>query len=239
MLVLAYRSSHTAAPVSDQRYEPLPGFDQLPAWLWRRTGTRARLAIGGAVLLAIAMAVVLIPAAQQAQRDRAAAESTERAQRRAQSIRALQAQQQPRFGRSDSVAAPAAVAVAHRGAPVAAGETRQARMGAVVDLETAIAVDARTRGLDGRVRRATCEPFPATVGKPPPEQDLRRRRGSYACLAITSEIERTARNAAGVLGHPYRAAIDFETGRYAFCKVVGRPDPIPDPKVVTPKPCSA
>ena len=230
MLVLGYRPSDTAAPVSDQRYEPLPGFDQLPAWLWRRTGTRTRLAIGGAVLLAIAMAVVLIPAARQAQRDRAAAESTERAERRAQRIRALQAEQRPRYGRSDSVAG--------RARRSRRGGTRQSR-GALLDLETAIAVDARTRGLAGRIRRAACEPFPATVGKPPPEQDLRRRRGSYACLAITSEIERTARNAAGVLGHPYRAAVDFETGRYAFCKVAGRPDPIPDPKVVTPKPCSA
>ena len=27
----------------------------------------------------------------------------------------------------------------------------------------------------------------------------------------------------GVLGHPYRVRIDFDTGRYAFCKVFGRP----------------
>ena len=72
-----------------------------------------------------------------------------------------------------------------------------------------------------------------------PEDDLTRRRGGYACLAITSEIERTSRNAAGVLGHPYRAAVDFHSGRFAFCKVAGRPDPIPDPKVVTPRACSS
>ena len=204
--------------MSDQRYEPLPGFDQLPAWLWRRTGTRSRLAVVAAVLLAMAMAVVLIPAARQAQRDRAAAESAERAERRAQGIRALQAEQRPRHGRSDSVAG---------------------RAGAVRDIEAAIVADARTRGLAGPIVRASCDPFPATLGRPRPEDDLRRRRGSYACLAITSEIERTARNAAGVLGHPYRAAVDFETGRYAFCKIAGRPDPIPDPKVVTPRPCSA
>ena len=188
------------------------------------------------------MATVLIPAARQAQRDRAAAESAERAERRAQGIRALQAEQRPRHGRSEvarrgarrppRVRAP--LATANR----AAAASRQAG-GAVRDIEAAIVADARTRGLAGPIVRASCEPFPATVGQPRPEHDPRRRRGSYACLAITSEIERTARNAAGLLGHPYRAAVDFETGRYALCKVAGRPDPIPDPEVVTPKPCSA
>ena len=86
------------------------------------------------------------------------------------------------------------------------------------------------RGLPGPILRASCEPFPATVGKPAPEDDLTRRRGCYACLAITSEIERTSRNAAGVLGHPYRAAVDFQTGRYAFCKVAGPPGPDPGPE---------
>jgi hypothetical protein len=210
------------ARVSDERYQPLPGIDQLPAWLWRRTGTRARVAIAGAVLLAIAMAIVLIPTARQAARDRAAAESYERAARRAQSIRTLQAEQRPRFGRSDPAAA-----------------SRSGRAAAMGDLEAAIVADARRRGLAGPILRASCDPFPATVGRPRPEDDLGRRRGGYACLAITSEIKRTSRNAAGVLGHPYRAAVDFGSGRFAFCKVAGRPDPIPDPQVVTPKPCSS
>jgi hypothetical protein len=181
------------------------------------------------VLLAIAMAIVLIPAARQAQRDRAAAESHERATRRAQGIRALQVQQRPRHGRSDSVAAP--------GAPRSA--RLAARAGVIRDLDGAIVADARTRGLEGPILRASCEPFPARVDDVRPEDDLARRRGSYACLAITTEIERTSRNAAGILGHPYRAAVEFHTGRYAFCKVAGRPDPIPDPAVVTPKECSA
>ena len=208
--------------MSNQRYEPLPGIDQLPAWLWRRTGTRARATIGGAVLLAIVMAIVLIPTARQAARDRAAAESHDRAVRHAQGIRALQAEQRPRYGRSDPAAA------SRRGRAVALG-----------DLEVAIVADARVRGLPGPILAASCEPFPATVGKPAPQDDLTRRRGGYACLAITSEIKRTSRNAAGVLGHPYRAAVDFHSGRFAFCKVAGRPDPIPDPKVVTPRACSS
>jgi hypothetical protein len=90
-------------------------------------------------------------------------------------------------------------------------------------IEAAIAADARARGLAGPILRAVCEPFPATVGRPRPEADLTRRRGGYACLAVTSEIARTSRNAAGVLGHPYRAAVDFATGRYAWCKISGHP----------------
>ena len=150
------------------------------------------------MLLAIAMAVVLIPAARQAQRDRAAAESTERAERRAQGIRALQAEQRPRYGRSDSVAAGARATRRGR----AASRWR--------DLEAAIAADARTRGLPGRscARAASRSPPPSASRRP--RTTCTRRRGGYACLAITSEIERTSRNAAGVLGHPYRAAVDFD-----------------------------
>ena len=47
--------------------------------------------------------------------------------------------------------------------------------------------------------------------------------GRYNCLAVTSDIPATAGNRAGVVGHPYRAKIDFLTGRYAFCKIRGRP----------------
>ena len=207
--------------MSDQRYEPLPGFDQLPAWLWRRTGTRARLAIGGAVLLAIVMAVVLIPAARQAQRDRAAAESAERAERHAQGIRALQAEQRPRYGRSDSVAA------SRRGRAVVLRGTRGAR-------SSPTPADAGSRPDPARELRAVPghrrQPRPRTTYAPP---RLLRLPGDH----VRDRAHR--RNAAGVLGHPYRAAVDFETGRFAFCKVAGRPDPIPDPKVVTPRACSS
>jgi hypothetical protein len=216
--------------MSDQRYQPLPSLDQLPAWLWRRTGTRARVVTAGALLLTIAMAVVLIPAARQAQHESAAAESAQRADRRAQAIRALQAEQRPRHGRVDA-AASRLVAPAGRPVPGAEDTVRRARAAALGDVEAAIAADARTRGFT--ILRSSCEPFPKTVGAQP-----LRPRGSFACVAVTAEIARTERNAAGVLGEPYRAAIDFTTGRYAFCKIAGRPDPVPDPKVVTPKECS-
>ena len=41
--------------------------------------------------------------------------------------------------------------------------------------------------------------------------------------AAAKELSPTELNEAGALGHPYRLRIDFDTGRYAFCKVGGRP----------------
>ena len=97
---------------------------------------------------------------------------------------------------------------------------------ALRDVSAAIEADARRRvragTLAGPIRRVECEPFPR--GADP-------RDGRYSCLAVTAEFE------GGALGHPYRALLHFETGRYAFCKVTGRPDPTPDPEVTTPKAC--
>jgi hypothetical protein len=97
---------------------------------------------------------------------------------------------------------------------------------ALRDMATAIEADARRRvragTLRGPIRRVECEPFPR--GADP-------RDGRYSCLAVTAEFE------GGALGHPYRALLHLETGRYAFCKVTGRPDPTPDPDVTTPKVC--
>ena len=40
---------------------------------------------------------------------------------------------------------------------------------------------------------------------------------------MTSEVPATSGNRSGTLGHPYRMRINFVNGRYAFCKVRGRP----------------
>jgi hypothetical protein len=197
--------------LADQRYEPLPSIDRLPAWLWRRTGARTRVALGLALLAAIALTAVLVPAIQRDKQARAAAAERVQTARHRATIKALQREQRPRFGRSQAKARPEMLR----------------------DLETAILADARTRGLDGPILRARCEPFPKTVGKPPEKPS-----GSYSCLAVTSEIDRSAATVGGELGHPYRAGVDFTTGRFALCKVAGRPDPIPDPEVTTPRVCA-
>jgi hypothetical protein len=201
-------------PVQDLRYEPLPSLDQLPAWLWRRTSPRARIALGVSLLAAVVLTAALVPAIRRDQQARAAAEQRAHAARHAAAISALKREQQPRFGRSQAAARPAMLA----------------------DLEAAILADALRRG--AAALRTDCEPFPKTVGEPAPELDPRATGGSYACLAVTGVIDRSAASTGGALGDPYRASIDFTTGRFALCKVAGRPDPIPDPEVTTPRACA-
>ena len=192
---------------------------------------RSRVALGVTLLAVVGLSVALVPALREEQRERAAAERRVAIEHRAQRIRAIQAEQRPRRLRSDAVA------------PTGANrrERLAARAGLMDELRGAIVGDARRRvregTLAGPIRRATCEPFPATVDAVGADEDLARRRGRFACLAITAEIEGTARNAAGAVGHPYRAQVDFRTGRYAYCKISGRPDPIPNPEITTPRDC--
>jgi hypothetical protein len=202
--------------LNEQRYQPMPGIDELPAWLWRRTGRRARIALGLALIAAAVLTAVLVPAIRRDQRAHAAAERHAEAARHAATVAALIREQRPRFGRSTA-------------------SQRPAMLG---DLESAIVSDARARRLDGPILHARCEPFPKTVGEPPPERDPRKAAGSYSCVAVTSEIDRSAASAGGEIGHLYRASLDFTTGRFALCKVAGRPDPVPDPEVTTPRACA-
>jgi hypothetical protein len=56
-------------------------------------------------------------------------------------------------------------------------------------------------------------------------RSLRRegRRLLLGCTAVTSDVARTENSRGVLIGYPYRAAVDLETGRYALCKTSGRP----------------
>jgi hypothetical protein len=207
------------------RYEPLPGFTEMPLWLWRRTRRGARIAAGVLVLVAAGLAAAIAPAIDESKDERAASERRERAAQHAQLIRRLNAEQRPHFGRSASVAAAGATA----------RRRLAARAGVMSDLSAAILADARARvrrgRLDGPIRRVDCSPFPRTVGGVAPEDDLSRRRGRYSCIAVTADFDR------GALGHPYRAVVTFASGRYAYCKIWGRPDPTTLREVLVPRAC--
>ena len=194
----------------DDRHDPLPALPDLPRWLWRRMGRRVRAGVVVAFLLALAGTAVLVPSLVETRDRRAAAEQRDRDAAHERRIAALQAEQRPRRGR-------------------VAAATRSAALG---ELDAAIAADARERvragELNGTVQRVDCEPFPRSLD---PAQQLARRRVRLACLAVTAEFE------GGALGHPYRARLDFATGRYAFCKVSARLDPTTNPEVTTPRAC--
>jgi hypothetical protein len=223
----------TVAGLSPQpdRYEPLPGIAEMPRWLWRRLGPRTRIGVLVALLLAVGGTVALIPSISESQRERAASDQQRREALHDRHLRELRAEQRPLTGRTRSTAPAGAAARVRLAARSAARDDRTA----------AIAADARSRvragALAGPIRRVDCEAFPRTVGGADPAEQLARRRGRYACIAVTSEFARTEESVGGALGHPYRAMIDFQSGRYAFCKIAGRTDPTHNAQVTTPREC--
>jgi hypothetical protein len=231
VVVLALDPAHTGGAVSADRYEPLPSLPELPGWLWRKTGRGLRIGLAVVVLAIAGATIAAIPQLSESKQERAEAARRERAAHLERQARALAAEQRPRFGRSAAVA------------PVGAEEAERlaAREQMLDDLAASVLVDARKRvregDLKGPVRRVECEPFPRTVDGVGAEADLSQRRGGYACVAITAQFERSEESIGGVIGHPYRARIDFRTGRYGFCKISGVPGPEREFLVTVPPEC--
>ena len=208
---------HSGGPDPAERREPLPGLAGLPAHLVGGLPPPVRRVLAAlAVLLALvagAGALVVIPASRE---DARRLEAEERARQEG--------------ARRDRVRLAAVAARSHAGAlpgGPAGGRTVAGRRRAVRMLEAAMYRDARSRVrrglLAGPIIRARCSPFPASARPSPPEEDLGRAQGRYDCLAATRDFGATDGTEAGSLGHPYRALVDFEVGRYAFCKVTMRP----------------
>lgn len=219
-------------PREPERYEPIPGLGGLPAWVWGKMGRRLRIGLGVALVASTALALALASTIGESKRERAEAERRARAEQRAQLIRRLEAEIRPRFRRSSSPA------------PPGAGEREQltARAGAMDEASAAILEDARRRvrrgQLEGPILRVDeCEAFPRTIAGPRADLDLSRRRGRFSCVAVTAEFGRGAASLGGVIGHRYRLLVDFESGRYAFCKVSGQAGPTRRPLVTTPRAC--
>ncbi len=209
----------------------MPGIVDLPGWLWRRMGRTARLSALGALVLLVAAAAALVPVILESKEDQAEADRRERAERRAELIRRLETEQRPRQRRSTSVTPPGA----------APAEQLAARSTLVKEMNAEILADARARvrrgDLDGPIRRVECEPFPRRVDGVGAHEQLGRRTGRYACVAVTAEFGTGEVGATGVIGHQYRTMVDFETGRYAFCKVSGQAGPSREQLVTTPRVC--
>lgn len=204
------RASGHASPVSADRHEPLPGLTRLPQWVWRRLPPAGKVGVALLPVAAIGLALALAPGIDRGKEERASAEAERLEQARAERLERLRREQQPRFA---------------SGEPAAASLGARRRL--VAEMAVAVRGDARARvqagTLSGPIRRVRCEPFPRTEDRRGAHQDPSRRVGRYACLAVTAQFGPSAEQGAGAIGHPYRARIDFETGRYAFCKVAGRP----------------
>jgi hypothetical protein len=192
------------------RYQPLPGIAGLPKWIWARLPRSARVALALLPLVVVALALLIGPGIDEAKDERAEAERQRLAQLAAERAERIRAEQRPLFGRGEP-----------------AGEDLAARAALVASVPAAINADARERvaagALDGPIRGVECEPYPRTVGRRGAHQGPSRTAGRYSCLAVTRAIEAGERNEAASIGHPYRVLVHFDTGRYAFCKVSGRP----------------
>jgi hypothetical protein len=194
----------------EDRYEPLPGLAQLPAFVWRRLSRVAKVAVVAAGVAAVVAAILLAPGIKRSRDEHARQDAAERARIQQQDLEKTRRQQRPRFARG----APAPSDVAARGRLLASAEA-------------SIQTDASRRSaageFNGPIMRVECDGYPPDAEATPPEADPSMRTGLYACLAVTSEVPATSGNRGGALGHPYRVRIDFSAGRYAFCKVRGRP----------------
>jgi hypothetical protein len=208
-----------APNASSDRYDPLPGFTEIPAWLLRKLSPKARrIAAIVAGLVAIAAAVILyftIPAITDSKDDRAAAERRADAQREAALVAKLRAEQRLREGSGTPA----------RGLEGSAAIT--ARTALATDLAAAVQADAAARVQSGElghaVKRVECERFPRGARGEDPATDLSSPVGRYSCLAITADAPKIETNEASSIGYPYRARINFPSGKYTFCKISGRP----------------
>jgi hypothetical protein len=197
-------------PQTNDRYEPLPGFFELPGFLWRRTPRAGKIALVALGVGLVVLAIVLSPVIQHSKEQQASEEARLRALHQKQEIAQIRREQTPRL---------------RRGTP---GGTNVAARGRLLDsAEASIMADANKRAaageFNGPIKRVRCDSFPRNASGVTADQIPSKRTGRYGCLAITSDIPATAGNRAGVVGHPYRMKIDFTNGRYAFCKIRGRP----------------
>ena len=201
------------------RYEPLPGLLEIPGFLVRKVPPRARkpAAVAGVVLLAaVAVALVLsIPAITDSKNERAAGEA--RAERENDALRSAQLKAELRLREGRGPAA--------RG--LTGAEAVDAHQALVAKLNADVEADAQSRVQSGEftqsVARIECERFPRRVGNQDPALDPAARTGRYSCLAITADAPRSDTQNPSSIGYPYRALVHFGSGRFAYCKITGRP----------------
>jgi hypothetical protein len=185
----------------DERYEPLPSLLSLPSFLYRKLGPGGRMAVkvGGAVLVVAVTvaAIVVVPRIAESNRERSAQERKDAAAALAERRRRLIEEQRPHHTRA---------------APGASDTAVLAR------LDDEILADARRRADAGELsgppaKRVNCTQLAKTDGG---------TIISYRCIAVTSKLPSTGSSPGGVLGHPYRAVIDYPSRSLTWCKISGR-----------------
>jgi hypothetical protein len=184
--------------------------------------------VAAALGLAAALAIPRIESSKEEGEER---ERRELAERRAAERRRLEAEQRPVRGRAPRPKG-----------PLGPSAELRARGALLRTVEGAITAEARRRAaagmLEGRALRTDCVPAPASVERMGAEATLGRRRDAYDCVAVTRDIRSRSVGRPGVLGHPFRAVVDFERFTFVMCKTNPPPGEgaIPDPRDVVPLP---
>jgi hypothetical protein len=209
VLVVADCGAHNRAPVNDRR---LGRWEVLGAWLGLWTPPRGvvvppppwrRIAVGAAVLLAVAVALTVV-ALPRVGPQTVAMQERAAARHHAAFLESVDRQQRPRRGRGRPDP---------RGA--APAERVRTRAALLVTARSRIASDARGRS-PRRVRGVDCERFPRTLGTSPPAHDLALAWATYDCVAVTSRLV----GGQGIIGMPFRLLLDFTRVRFAWCRIV-------------------
>jgi hypothetical protein len=201
------------------RYQPLPGLLEIPGFLLGKLSPRGRriAAVAGALLgVAIVVGLALgVPAIIDAKHRSALADARRDARYRASRISELTRQVRPIAGHG-----PAA-----RG--LTAPATLQPQTVLRADLVAAITADGARRARTGEFvhapKRIECSRNPVSIGRPDPAAIPDARRSVYACLAVTTDVAPSSSTNGGAIGYPYSALVDFQAGRFTFCRVSGRP----------------
>jgi DNA-binding SARP family transcriptional activator len=219
-LMLALRKTH---------YEPLPDLGALPGWVWRRLPRPGKVAVALLPIVLVLLVLLLGPGIERAKEDRTRSEEQRLERARAERVERIRAEQRPRLARG--AAAGADLAMRERLLDQVTENLRK-------DALARVAAGA----LDGPILRAECRPFPRTVDGRGADDDPSRRFGRYACLAVTRDVVGGAGKKIAAVGHPYRLLIDFESGRYGFCRITGYATPgrrprTSDPIVPVPRAC--
>jgi hypothetical protein len=205
--------------VTSDRYDPLPGLTEIPAFLLRKLSPRGRrlaAVVGAVALVVVAVALVIsVPKITESKQERSAADQRSAQEREAALVAQLKAEQRLREGSGTPA----------RGLEGAAAIA--ARRELAGDLAATIRGDAQARVRSGElahpVLRVECERYPRGAQGEDPATDLASPTGRYSCLAVTADAPRTATENASSIGYPYRALVEFPAGRFTYCKVSGRP----------------
>jgi hypothetical protein len=200
--------------MGDASPKPLSRWEILGAWLRLWTPPRdavvppvpwRKVAVGGALVLVAAVVAVVVLLNTESDRDAAEERAARDAvARHAAFLDDVDRRQAPSRGRGPADA-----------------ESVRTRRALLAAAQADISAGADDRDVD-------CEPFPKTLNKTPPADDLARAAAGYDCLAVESRFD------TGAIGTPFRLVVHFDTGRYAWCEIVPLGDrdrlshPLPD-----------